>query len=78
MGAWEVAARLSHVDLNDGSGANRIQGGILDGVTLGLNWYFNDNLKFQLDYVYNHRYDVPAATFPGSTRGVGLRMQFVY
>src|SRR5207245_159165 len=39
LGAVEVAARLSHVDLNDGSGLNRVQGGSMDGLTLGLNWY---------------------------------------
>jgi phosphate-selective porin OprO/OprP len=78
MGAWELAARYSFVDLNDGVGPNRIQGGMLDGVTLGLNWYLNDNLKFQFDYVYNHRYDVPTGTNPGWTRGLGMRMQFMY
>ena len=33
-GAWEIAARLSYVDLNDGSGSTRIQGGEMNGVTL--------------------------------------------
>jgi phosphate-selective porin OprO and OprP len=78
MGALELAARLSHVDLNDGSGLNRIQGGIMDGLTLGINWYLNDNLKFQLDYVLDHRYDVPAGVAQGSTRGVGARVQLQY
>ena len=58
------------MDLNDGSGLNRIQGGIMDGLTLGINWYLNDNLKLQLDYVLDHRYDVPAGVQQGSTRGV--------
>ena len=44
-GAWEVAARYSYVDLNSGIGPDRIQGGIMDGVTLGLNWYLNNNLN---------------------------------
>src|SRR5207244_3973825 len=36
-GAWEVAARFSRVDLNDGA----IRGGIEDGWEFGLNWYLN-------------------------------------
>ena len=78
MGAWELAARYSFVDLNNGVGVNRVQGGMLDGVALGLNWYLNDNFKFQFDYVYDHRYDVPTGTNAGWTRGLGMRMQFSY
>ena len=56
-GAWEIAARYSYVDLNSGSGADRIQGGIMDGVTVGLNWYLNTNLTVNFDWVYDNRYD---------------------
>jgi phosphate-selective porin OprO/OprP len=78
LGAWELAARYSFTDLNDGGGLSRIQGGAMNGLTVGLNWYLNDNMKFQFDYVYNQRYDVPTGTIPGSTRGFGMRMQFMY
>ncbi len=78
FGAWELAARYGRVDLNDGSGAARVQGGIMDSVTLGLNWYLNDNLKIMFDYSYDHRYDVPGATVPGSTRGLGMRVMLQY
>ena len=61
-GAWEIAARFSYVDLNDGSGTTRIQGGEMDGVTLGLNWYLNNNLNVMFDYAFNNRYDVPTVT----------------
>ena len=44
QGAWEIAARYSYIDLNDGIGTARVQGGIMDGVSLGLNWYMNTNL----------------------------------
>lgn len=47
IGAWEVAARYSYLDLNDGSFA----GGKLSDVTLGLNWYLNSYTKFQLNYI---------------------------
>jgi phosphate-selective porin OprO/OprP len=75
MGAWEIAARLSYVDLNDGSGTNRIQGGRLEGLTLGLNWYLNSNLNFMFDWAYDHRDDLPAGVAAGFTSGFGMRMQ---
>jgi phosphate-selective porin OprO/OprP len=78
LGAWELAARYSYIDLNDGTGLSRIQGGRMDGITAGLNWYLNVNLKFQFDWVYNHRYDLPAGSFPGQTTGLGIRMQYMY
>jgi phosphate-selective porin OprO/OprP len=77
-GAWEIAARYSYTNLNDGVGLNRIQGGVMDGITVGLNWYLNANMKFQFDWVYNHRYEVPIGTIPGFTSGYGMRMQFNY
>jgi phosphate-selective porin OprO/OprP len=95
-GAWEIAARLSYLDLNaavnNGKAINRIQGGKMDGMTVGLNWYLNNNLKLMFDYVYNYRYDLPVggvgntlqptnpliSSIPGATHGVGVRMQFMW
>jgi phosphate-selective porin len=78
MGALELAARYSFVDLNDGVGLSRVQGGLMDGLALGVNWYLNDNMKLQFDYAYDHRFDVPVGTNSGFTRGFGVRMQFNY
>ena len=47
-GAWEAAARLSRIDLNDAN----IQGGRLNDLTLGLNWYVNKYTKFQFNYIH--------------------------
>jgi phosphate-selective porin OprO/OprP len=77
-GAWEVAARYSYTNLNSGSGPNRIQGGQMNGYTLGLNWYLCNNVKCQFDWVYDHRYNVPVGTFPGYTSGYGMRVQLSF
>jgi phosphate-selective porin OprO/OprP len=78
LGAWELAARYSYVNLNDGTGSARIQGGIMDGLTVGVNWYLNNNLKLQFDYVHNNRSDLPATAVPGNTDGLGIRCQFMF
>ncbi len=56
-GAWELALRYSHVDLNYLEGdpgaaatASSVRGGEQSVFSLGLNWYLNANLKFLLDY----------------------------
>ena len=85
MVTWEIAARYSYVDLNSGTGSTRIQGGIMDGISLGLNWYLNTNLNIMFDWAYDNRYDLPtgttagaASTIPGYTSGFGTRVQFQF
>jgi phosphate-selective porin OprO/OprP len=46
-GAWEMAFRVSHLDLDD----ENIGGGRLTDVTAGLNWYLNGYTKVQFNYV---------------------------
>ncbi|MFM7150839.1 MAG: porin, partial [Gemmataceae bacterium] len=50
-GAWEVVSRFEWLNLNSKS----VNGGMLYGGTLGLNWYFNPNSKFQIDYCIAYR-----------------------
>lgn len=45
-GAWEVAARYGAVDLND----QDILGGSQSDITLALNWYVNENVRFMADW----------------------------
>jgi phosphate-selective porin OprO/OprP len=58
IGAWELAARYSRMDLDftegvDGgaAGAAAVRGGEQSVVALGVNWYPNPNLKMMLDYL---------------------------
>jgi phosphate-selective porin OprO and OprP len=71
LGAWQVGARFSYVNLND----KAIQGGIVYDWTFGLNWYLNANMKFQFNYIVEHR-DGPTGTPVGWINGVGIRANF--
>lgn len=46
-GAWEMALRVSHVDLDD----NNVAGGRLTDLTAGVNWYLNGYTKVQFNYI---------------------------
>jgi phosphate-selective porin OprO/OprP len=48
-GAWEVAARFSYLDLDDGLAP----GGTTWDITLGLNWYLNTNMKVMFNFVHS-------------------------
>ena len=58
-GAWEVAARLSTLNLKGhyvGTAAlpgDLTNGGVLTDVTLGLNWYLNAYTKCQFNYIHS-------------------------
>ena len=76
IGAWEAAIRYSHLNLNGGDGA--IRGGIMDGITVGLNWYLNTNFKVQFQYVHDQRYHLAPGGIPGTVDGLGIRAQFAF
>ena len=85
-GAWEIACRYSYTDLNAGpAGLAHIQGGIMNGLSLALNWYLNTNLTVNTEWVYNNRFDLPnaanntgATAQVGSTGGFGTRVQLSF
>jgi len=59
MGAFELAARYSTVDLNDKfvpgavpGPASAVGGGRQTVYAVGLNWYPNVNMRFMLDYLH--------------------------
>ena len=74
LGAWEIAARYSYLNLNDGP----VQGGILTSETFALNWYLNNNLKVQFDYVHTDRSALPAGAIPGPIDSFGIRTQIAF
>ncbi len=68
-GAWQAGVRLNHLDLN----SEGINGGILDDITLGLNWFLNPNLKLQSNYSVTHRQSADRQS-DGIIQGLGFRL----
>ena len=54
MGAWEVGLRYSALDLKD----DGINGGELEDITFGVNWYLNPNVRVMWNYVMADADDV--------------------
>ena len=50
LGAWEVAFRVSNLDLNDPAAG--FTGGNETDFTAGLNWYLNPNVMVKFNYIY--------------------------
>lgn len=73
LGAWEVLVRYSTLNLDDAD----VAGGKENDITLGLNWYLNQHVKFLVNYVY-------AMAKPGSNgendnvNSIAARMQLVF
>jgi phosphate-selective porin OprO/OprP len=83
-GAWEVALRLSSIDLNDGhttyldqllSRENEIRGGEEDNVTLGLNWYLNPNVRVMWNYTLA---DLDSPLYDGDLKIFQTRFQLAF
>jgi phosphate-selective porin OprO/OprP len=58
-GAWELALRYSHLDLDYHAGlagtaatADAVRGGVQDIWTLGVNWYVNPNVKLMFNWLH--------------------------
>lgn len=68
-GAWEVAFRVSHLDLESGS----VRGGQMTDLTAGVNWYLNPYAKLVFNYIHAFT-DDPKLGW-NDTDAVGLRAQ---
>jgi phosphate-selective porin OprO/OprP len=70
-GAWEVAARFSHVQLD----SQNVLGGDLNELTIGLNWFPIQNMKIQFQGIFDQRNNM----FPVSpVAGLGNAAQPIY
>jgi phosphate-selective porin OprO/OprP len=65
-GAWELKARYSELDLNNGD----ISGGKVNDITAGANWYLNPNTRLMWDYVHADKED------SGQADMLMMRLQF--
>lgn len=66
-GAWQVGLRFSYLDLND----KAVRGGTVYDWTAGVNWFWNPNMKVQLNAILERR-DQPGVD-PAWISGVGVR-----
>jgi phosphate-selective porin OprO/OprP len=86
-GAWQVGLRYNWLCLDDGE----VNGGVLNGVTLGLNWLLNPNARVYFNYDATYRdfastpwkkdstgAVVPSPSYDGSgwIHGFGTRLAF--
>ena len=71
-GAVELAARYSQLDASDAG----IEGGRVRAVTVGLNWYWNPNMKVQLNYDAVYRDQAANPLAKGQVHAFGTRAAF--
>lgn len=89
LGAWQVVAQLSHLDLTDWRssvdifdqnnnvvGANRL-GGYQRDITLGLNWFLTPKIRAYFEYVHSQQ-NIGADKKEAKQNifGTGLRVHF--
>ncbi len=81
-GAFEIAARLSHIDLDDevDDPVGGVRGGVSDNVSLALNWYFNPYVRLSLNYVHAEvdNLDANGLQEGGTVDGVGMRLRWEF
>jgi len=75
-GAWEIAARYSTVNLNDAN----VFGGKQSNLTLGLNWYVNENMRFMLNWINGRveKRNVAGVDTGASYNAVAMRAQVAF
>jgi phosphate-selective porin OprO/OprP len=70
FGAVETGVRYSYLDLDD----EGVNGGRLNGLTLGLTWYWNANVRLQFNYDYLYRDGGPNPLVKGAIHSFGTRL----
>ncbi|MCK5361818.1 MAG: porin, partial [Gammaproteobacteria bacterium] len=66
LGAWELAARFSQIDLS----SQDLRGGVQRDVTAALNWWANANVMFRLNYVYGNADPNSGVTLAGQNEHI--------
>jgi phosphate-selective porin OprO/OprP len=82
-GAWEIAGRVSTMDLNNQLGTiPGIAGGRQTVYTAALNWYVNGNVRFMLDYLHGNvtRQATPTSAADAGSKfdAVAMRTQWAF
>lgn len=72
LGAWEVAARWSYIDLNN----HNIQGGQLNNLTFALNWHLNPYTRVKWEYIYAMLDRAPVGNSFAQIAGMRFDMDF--
>jgi phosphate-selective porin OprO/OprP len=73
-GAFELAARVSYVDLTD----KDITGGTESNISLGLNWYLNNQIRVMTNVIKVLDVDRPGSPYDGENPLIiALRLQWV-
>ena len=72
LGAWEVAARFSYLNLDD----ENIRGGTLTDFTAGINWYWNAYTKMVFNYI--HAWNDSATVNPATQQAFGNNDTDIY
>jgi len=72
IGAWELTAGWSYINLND----QNIQGGRLNNVILGLNWYVTPYGRFQINIIPGRLNDPEYGSSDATI--IGMRAQVEY
>ena len=70
-GAWELVARYSRLDMND----KQIEGGILNKLYLGLNWWATQHWRMSLGYGLSN---LDKLDLKGTTNTITTRLQWIY
>jgi phosphate-selective porin OprO/OprP len=71
-GAWELACRVSHLDLTSGG----VGGGRLTDITLGVNWYMSPYVRMTANYI--KAIQTPDDARAGTADFFGLRMGYEF
>lgn len=72
-GAWELACRWSYLDLDEPGLAARPKAGILNDITVGVNWHWNPYARMMFEYI--HSYGDLNGFGANDTDILGMRMQ---